>query len=359
MSMRPPNPTCDDGIQRKRTAPESTLDDRVYTSLKSVGNTDCLSMNPVDAASERGDTSLVPQKPSKDAGSPDVNVGPLTEQALRQLNKLHRPYSSEASPLMNLGTHSESSVNSWLSDEPKDAIDADHPSYSRGLKKKGIYFADDKPDKDPSNIQELMKAVCAERPNYTAPDSTAARNLRIPARKALNESAMVQSVLPDIVPLTELWRANDISTTPDQKWHRMIMVRPDEPQLLRAPKPNWSIGWSRSVFRDYPKAMRRLGIITYPVAGNSNLAIPLFTFEVEGSEGSLEVARLQNLHNGATMLANLLDIWKLGLKENTDGLFDKVHAMSLELTKEAIQLSCYWARKKDRGIEFYGRCLNS
>ena len=287
-----------------------------------------------------------------------MNVGLLTEQALRLLNKSDRPYTSKASPSMTSGTHSENSINSWLSDEPEDAINADDPRYFRGLKERGIYFADDEPDKDPSNIQELMKAVSAKRPNYAGPDGTAARNLRIRARKVLNESGMVQSVLPEIVPLPELWRANDISTTPDQKWHRMVMMRPDEPQLLAAPKPNRTIGWSESVFSAYPKAMRRLGIIVCPVAENAELAIPLFTIEVEGPEGSLEVARLHNLHNGATMLANLLDIWKLGLGENTDGFFDKVHVMSLELTKESVQLSCYWARKENREIKFYGRLLH-
>ena len=58
------------------------------------------------------------------------------------------------------------------------------------------------------------------------------------------------------------------------------------------------------------------------------------------------------------MLANLLDIWKLGLGENTDGFFNNVHAMSLELTKEAVQLSYYWARKENGGIKFYGRSIN-
>ena len=203
-----------------------------------------------------------------------------------------------------------------------------------------------------------MKAVSAKRPNYTAPDRTAARGLRIRARKSVNEFAIIQNVLPDVVPLAELWRAKDISTTPGQKWHRMVMIRPDEPEFLRAPKPNWTIGWSYSVFSNYREAMRRLGMIMCPVSENAKLAIPLFTIEVEGPEGSLEVARLQNLHNGATMLANLLDIWKLGLGENTDGFFNNVHAMSLELTKETVQLSYYWARKENGGIKFYGRSIN-
>ena len=97
--------------------------------------------------------------------------------------------------------------------------------------------------------------------------------------------------------------------------------------------------------------MRRLDIITCPVAENFKLAIRIFTLEVEGSR---ETAKL---HNGATMLVNLLDIWKLGLGENTDGFSNKVYVMSSEFTAQTIQLSCYSARKKDRGIEFYGRVL--
>lgn len=359
MAMKAPSPTFKHRIPRKRTAPENLLDERVSKYLKFVGNTDCLSIDPFDAASEQADTSLVPQKLFKDADTPDVNAGLLTEQGLRLLNKSNRPCSLKGCPSTSLGTHSENSMKTWLSDETKDAINADDPSYSERLKEKGIYFADDEPDKDPSKIRELMKAVSAKRPNYTAPDRTAARGLRIRARKTVNESAMIQDVLPDIVPLTELWRAKDISTTPEQKWHRMVMIRPDEPELLRAPKPNWTIGWSYSVFSNYREAMRRLGMIVCPVSENTQLAIPLFTIEVEGPEGRLEVARLQNLHNGATMLANLLDIWKLGLGENTDGFFNKVHAMSLELTKETVQLSCYWARKENGGIKFYGRSINA
>ena len=58
MAMRTSSPTCNDRIERKRTAPETPLDERVYKYLKSAGNTDCLSIDPLYAASEQGDTSL-------------------------------------------------------------------------------------------------------------------------------------------------------------------------------------------------------------------------------------------------------------------------------------------------------------
>ena len=159
-----------------------------------------------------------------------------------------------------------------------------------------------------------------------------------------------------IAPIGELEMDRDISIASDQRWHRTAMIRPEESQMLTAPKPDRTIGWSARVFSNqYLKAMSCLGHTIAPIAGNSRVVIPLFTIEIKGGKGVFDVIRLQNLHNGATMLANLFEIWKLNQDE--DGFFNKVHAMSLELTKESIQLSCYWARKSDQGIEFYGRAL--
>lgn len=254
---------------------------------------------------------------------------------------------------------SESGKDRRLYDEPEGAVNAEHSSYLTGLIERGIYFADDEPDKYSSNIKTSMKDISAQRPNYAAPSHTAARELRIIAGKALNKSEVVLSVLPMIVPIRELLLDDDISTTPNEKWHRSVMIRPDELQMLTAPKPNRTIGWSRNIFDKYPNAMRCLGNTVCPVAGNYELSIPLFTIEVEGPEGSSKVVRLQNLHNGAVMLANLLKVWNVCLGENTDGFFNKVHAMSLEVTAETVHLSCYWARKEKREIKYYGRSLYS
>ena len=163
-----------------------------------------------------------------------------------------------------------------------------------------------------------------------------------------------------IAPIREVGLDGTISTTSDQEWHRMVMIQPHqphEPQLLTAPKPARTVGWSIKVFRKYPNAMRCLATTVCPVSGNSELAIPLFTIEVKGDEGSTQVASLQNSHNGATMLANLLEVWNACLGENTDGFLNKVHTMSLELTAETVHLSCYWARKENGEIKYYGRSL--
>ena len=405
MSIRTSDSACNNKMQRKRPACESFIDERSCKYTKTMNNLDPQSTSPTDRPIDL--PSKGPRKPARKARSapcgdhscyrepdfgnskasperyndlfrtnedliqargrctqvqgysPDLNPPdtirlPLSRRALRDFNRLNQSASYEPSSSMSPKTGS--SKSSKDSGEPNGAVNAEHPSYLTGLDQRGIYFADDEPDKDPSNIQALKKAISAKRSNYIAPDNTAARELRIRARQAPNESAIVQSVLPMIAPIGELEMDGDISTTPDQRWHRTVMIRPDEPQMLTAPKPDRTIGWSARVFSSkYLKAMRLLGHTIAPVAGNSRLTIPLFTIEMKGGKGVIDVARLQNLHNGATMLANLFEIWKLNLEEN--GFFNKVHAMSLELTKESIQLSCYWARKSDRGIEFYGRAL--
>ena len=336
LSTRTSESDFDDKMQRKRPSCESFTDERPYKYTKTANNLDH----------------------SPDLNPPEAFTLPLSRQALSDLNRLNRSSSSE--PLLPMSPEvcsSESGKDSELSDEPEGAVNAEHSSYLTGLRERGIFFADDEPDKYPSNINKLMKNISAQRDNYAAPSHTAARELRILARKAPNESEIEQHVLPMIAPIRELGLDGNISTTSDQKWHRMVMIRPHEPQVLTAPKPDRTVGWSIKVFNKYRKAMRCLATTVCPVSENSELAIPLFTIEVKGDKGSTKVASLQNLHNGATMLANLLNVWNACLGENTDGFYNKVHAMSLELTADIVHLSCYWARKENGEIKYYGRSL--
>ena len=135
------------------------------------------------------------------------------------------------------------------------------------------------------------------------------------------------------------------------------MIDPNAKPLLTTIKPDRTVGWSRRMF-EYPRALKYLDARACPVASNPGLAWPLFTAEVKGNKGDLKVARLQNLHNGAIMLSNLLHIRKFYREE--EEFFNKVHAMSLELTAESIQLSCYWAVRGESGdVKYYSMQLRT
>ena len=407
MSIRTPRYTCNDRIQRKRTAPRIPIDERVYKYLKSMSNADCVSISsldrPIDVprqehrersgrskaapsvhrrrrqekgsdypflhpASEQGDTSLIDggetlaqardgctktEKPSKDPDTPDVIVGPLTKQALHQLNKMNRSSFSEASPSMISGA-SSALPETIVVEETKGTINAYSHEFWDALSGRGIEFANDAVDKMPSNLGALKKALKKKRSD-SGPDDTEARRLRtLMVDNTNNEPAIMLKILPTIVPLGALDADDATYTVPHQQWSRKVMIEPNAKPALASIKPDVTIGWSKGVFA-HRKAMGHLGAHACPVVAYPKLAFPLFTVEVKGDRGSLRVARLQNLHNGATMLSNLWHIRQFYNKEKEDEFFNKVHALSLQLTPESIQLSCYWAARGDNGrIMFYG-----
>ncbi len=406
MLVRTPKSTCNGQIQRKRAASGDPIDEQVYKYLKHTSKADCISTGPLDrqidvpsqehhkgsgrsksapsvnrrrnqdkefdrpflhTASEQGDISLVDggdklaqarggctktQKSSKDPDTPDVVVGLLTERALYQLNKLNRPLFSKASSSMTSAASSALPGSSVL-EATKGTIGPDHHKYGRTLECRGMYLADEGDDEWPSNFNELKETLKEERKDFV-PNDADARQLRNLIKNVNNEAAVVQSILPEIVPNKAIGRDGKTCMVPDQYWDRKIMVEPNAKPALTPPKPDRTIGWLQKVF-DYPIAITHLDTYACPVAGQPSLAFPLFTVEVTGDRGSLKCARLQNLHNGATMLSNLWRIRQFYDKEKEGEFFNNVHALSLQLTAETIQVSCYWATRNGNGkIRFYG-----
>ncbi|KAL2057954.1 hypothetical protein ABVK25_001571 [Lepraria finkii] len=204
-------------------------------------------------------------------------VAPLTRQALQHLNRTNNQSSSSAASLSMSSEVSSELLDSLALDEPKGTINAYKPKYVFALEERGIYFADDEPEKTPSNLDELTGAIFGSR--------------------APNEYAIVQSILPKIIPIEELSIDSEASTVPEQQWHRKIMIDPNAKPLLKNIKPDRTVGWSKCMF-ECPRALKYLDSRACPVASNPGLAWPLFTAEFKGDKGDLKVARLQNLHNG-------------------------------------------------------------
>ncbi len=271
---------------------------------------------------------------------------PLTRGALRRLDQ------STRNPTRT--TMASQSLESLASDASTDTINAYHPQFETELNLRRIYCAEDELDQSPSNLGEVTEAVFAARKSPD-PNETDARNFRKRIRKAPNESATVQSILPKIVPLEDLMDSDTASTAPDQPWHRRLLSYHKLKPCLATPKPDNTVGWSPNVF-PYPKTSRLLKDFILPVAQNAKLAWPLFTIEVKGDKGNLKVAKLQNLHNAAIMLSNLLQLRQACGKEKD--FFHNVHVLSLELTTESIQLSCYWASRHSNGeASYHGKSL--
>lgn len=120
-----------------------------------------------------------------------------------------------------------------------------------------------------------------------------------------------------------------------------------------------TIGWYKQTF-GLTRALRALLHWACPVSTKPKLTFRLFTIEAKGRSGTLEASSLQNLHNGATMLSNLLYSKKKCGKSNDDSFFNKVHVLTAGITTETVQLSCYWAtRSESEGVKYYGMQLAS
>ncbi|MCJ1357485.1 MAG: hypothetical protein MMC33_007481 [Icmadophila ericetorum] len=140
-------------------------------------------------------------------------------------------------------------------------------------------------------------------------------------------------------------------------WDEGVLAKPEIQPALAVPKADRAIGWSTRVFEAvYPKATTHLGCKISPIPMVTDFAWPYCTIELKGETGSRRIACLQNAHNGAVMLSNLLSLRRYVGKE--DDFFNKVHALSVQCTTETIELSCYWAIKPSNDdVKYYGRSV--
>ena len=271
---------------------------------------------------------------------------PLTKEALHLLNR-----NTENSKSSNMVSGDSESVTSEAESESINAYD---PEYRNALEDRNIFFADGKDP--PLNFDELWEAMIRPRESL-GPDDIEAENLRAQLSDANNESASVQDILPQLVPLMSPQSGKDTAYVKDQLWRRDIGLQPELKPTLTAPKPDVTIGWKPEVFKSrYKKAYKSLQAFISPIAGFKSVAWPICTVETRGDGGSMRVARLQNLHNGAIMLSNLFELKrKCG---NEEDFFNKVHVIGVELTAESVQLSCYWSCRNSIGdVECFGKRL--
>ena len=306
--------------------------DRAIIRKRSRGK--CEQLNPAEAD---------PTQP-QDLASPV----PLTKEAIRLLNHNTEEYSKSS----NMVSGVNGSVTFGAQSEP--SLNAYDPGYEDALQEHDIFFADNKDP--PPDFHELWEAILQSRES-PGPDHMEAETFRAELNEAKNGSASVRDILPQLVPLSSLRVGKDTAFVKDQLWRRDIALQPELQPTLATPKPHVTIGWKPAVFKSrYKKAYKSLEAFISPIAGFKCVAWPIFTIAASGEGGSMRVAMLQNLHNGAVMLSNLFELKRKC--RNEEAFFNKVHVIGVELTAESVQLSCYWACRNDIGIvEYFGKSL--
>ncbi len=241
--------------------------------------------------------------------------------------------------------------------DPSGAIGPSDPRFEVELQLRGARLADFLDDIEPPNNLDEFKKVLAENRASPGPDTNAIKVFRQLLSQAASEAGVTQSCLERALPcIEEALLAQDQETVTDKQWSRTILLEPDRSPPLSACKPDQTFGWSLDAFPfRFDRVTQALKSFLRPVATYPLLHWAYFTVEAKGAKKTLREARLQNLHNGAVMLNNMLCIKQALGKEAVEAFLNQIHVASLELTTETIQISGYWASSAaDGSVKFYG-----
>jgi hypothetical protein len=236
-------------------------------------------------------------------------------------------------------------------------INSSDPSFELELHRRRACYVDDASHL-PSDLLELEEAINAPRAS-----STLSRN-RLSAfqrrlRNSCNEAAVVQAIMPKLVPVEDLLDDESIITVPNQQFDKECSLRiPATAQYrIPPPKPDQTIGLSSSNFTIYENALAYLGHKARPIKCLPGLTFPLVTVEAKGDRGQ-NVCRSQNLHNAAVVLHQLLRLWEDS--GSATELYYKSLTCTISITTQTCAISHFWLEPNDLGsVSVFGRLFKS
>lgn len=236
-------------------------------------------------------------------------------------------------------------------------INSSDPSFELELHRRRAFYVDDA-SHVPLDLAELEAAINASHASSRSSQASL-KSFQRRLRNSCNEAAIVQGVLPKLVPIDALLDSDTVTTVPNQQFDKECSLNIPATAQYRVPppKPDQTIGLSASNFSTYENALAYLGHKARPMKCFPALTFPLITVEAKGDRGQ-NVCRSQNLHNAAVMLHQLLRLW-----EDTGAareLYYKSLACTISITTQTCAISHYWMEPNTQGsISIYGRLFRS
>lgn len=239
-----------------------------------------------------------------------------------------------------LSTISNSSKSSSTKPKSITAYDVDFDDI---LEAHRILEAD---DEEPSNWKELQQLVGRERAS-APPEEHEIKGIRVTVQRSSNEDSVAFSVFPRIFPVSRVNTCHTLKEHWNRQWTHWIPSYQNQDPKVAPPQPDYAIGYHTRLFPG--GTMRRL--LGFASPSKNKLSFPIFFAELKGASGSMNVAKLQNKHNGASAVHNILRLHQaIGLE---DGFFNKAWVLSLDTNGEMWRLRCHWVSKGDLGCHTY------
>ena len=193
-------------------------------------------------------------------------------------------------------------------------------------------------DEEPKNWRELQSLVGRDRAS-APPEKDEIKSTRLTVQRSSNENSVSSSVFPRIFPVSRVDTCRTLKEHWNRQWTHWIPPYPNHNPKVAPPQPDYTIGYHTRLFPR--EAIRRLQGLASP--SKNKLSFPVFFAELKGASGAMNVAKLQNLHNGASAVYNLLRLYEaIGLK---DDFYDKAWVLALDTNGEMWRLRCHWVSR--------------
>lgn len=216
-----------------------------------------------------------------------------------------------------------------------------------------MFYAVDEAPRDWIEVNNRILDTTA-KPLYAQSAQDTATTRRV-IMAAPNEGLILCEAIHVLVPVASLFLSSHYDAVVDAQWDieplpcQMIM-----PSKLTRPKPDVTIGFKERGMTNYD-AIDSLKPHSSPVICRTGLVFPSFCVEAKALR-SARYSELQNRHNGAHMLRNLL---KLRQKANNPDwevdFFNATNALTLSIQTDEIGLYGHWAVKNGEKISYNSR----
>ncbi|KAI9888361.1 MAG: hypothetical protein M1814_000544 [Vezdaea aestivalis] len=237
----------------------------------------------------------------------------------------------------------------------KNNVNPRHTLYPYELECRGAVFADDGEPDDASTVREILGRSRGDNPLDAESGAASAQDFRAQVATTSSEASAMSKIISKLIPdQGEISRSPDRYSIENVPWsapNYPFPLSPDSTHGIAVPKADLTLGWTIKAFESSQIAAIS-SQYSKPKIKNKISFLPYFTVEVKGESGSLQVARLQNLHNALAIASNFIQLKRLAGTE--DEFHGKVFAMTIELTAEVMQLSWYWTKKDGEDFKMYG-----
>ena len=180
-----------------------------------------------------------------------------------------------------------------------------------------------------------------------SPENHEIKNIRVTVRRSSNENSVSFSVFSRIFLVSRVNICHTLKKHWNRQWTHWISSYANHNSKIASSQSNYVIEYHIKLFLD--EVIRRLQELAS--SSKNKLSFLVFFVKLKETSSAMNVAKLQNLHNEASAIYNMLRLHQ-AIDEKND-FYDRIWVLSLDINDEMWRLRCHWVSKNDHECDIY------